>query len=210
MRTYRIGDQNLDFCHLKQEEKMMNSFVESSFKVLSRVWHYTKAGNLPFIVETGVIRRSWVAVPTQRQRAVWGSTDPAWENSVYCPIERGRARIELKPESLPYTWKQYKRKSKIDPSTAKFLADDAHRLGDDVRHWRASFDEIPSTEWLSIEIFKDGRWRQWFGEVFVGTEWCTPTPVAVASFKETYSMELVEDPCGNIGYASVSSFPEQV
>jgi hypothetical protein len=189
---------------------MVNSFGESGGKETSRVWHYTKGGNLPFIVESGVIRRAWMAVPTHRQRAVWGSTNPIWENSVYCPVERGRARIELKPEALPYSWKQYKKKSKIHPLSAKFLADDAHRLGDDARDWRVSFDEVPSTEWLSIEIFQDGQWRKWFGEVFIDTNWCTPTPEAVALFRDTYSWELVQDCYGNSGYASVSSLPRQV
>jgi hypothetical protein len=183
---------------------MVDSFGESGGKETSRVWHYTKGGNLPFIVESGVIRRSWGGFWKKRQQAVWGSMNPLWESTVDCKASCGRARIELKPQALPFTWKQYMKKGKLDPFTGMQLEGLARAGGDDVRNWRIGFNDVPSTEWLSIEIFKDGQWRKWFGEVFIGNKWRDPTPKNVALFHKTFSMELVEDQLGNVGYALVS------
>ena len=94
-----------------------------------RVFHYTVVNYLLAIFERKMLIP--MAKDSEKEQAVWFSTNPEWEqsaNKAYhggdgIPVEGnkwetykiygGLARIEMAPEIAPYNWEQYKEKSEI-------------------------------------------------------------------------------------------------
>jgi len=107
--------------------------------------------------------------------AVWCSTDPQWEPTANKSVMRdgqlhlggqlstarlggGLARIEVDQTAAPYTWADCKRMSGESATGIKRLSLAARDRDADPKLWRISFELIPASLWVVVEIFREGAW----------------------------------------------------
>jgi hypothetical protein len=138
-------------------------------------YHYTIAVFLAPILREGQINPSPGALPEQRP-TVWATRKSDWEGTANKAVRmdgkrtemtkdetefvgRGLYRIEINPRALPLDWASWVPASGIDDDYARHLRAEAERRGSNVSDWRMSFDPIPTSEWLSIEKYENGRWQ---------------------------------------------------
>ena len=133
-----------------------------------RVFHYTTRLRLRDIVRDGFINPAKMHVESTEKPAVWCSTNPFWERTVFKGIRRpngtivdltrdelaeevGLGRIEVSQESAPFDWRYHKLHSGIQPELARGMVISAKRRHANPLEWRVSYRPIPATEWLAIE-----------------------------------------------------------
>lgn len=117
---------------------------------VQRVFHYTTGLRLRDIVRDGVINPANMNVESTEKPAVWCSTNPFWERTVFKAVRRpdgtivdltrdelaervGLGRIEVSSESAPFDWRYHKLHSGIQPELARGLVVSAKRRYADPR-----------------------------------------------------------------------------
>lgn len=143
-----------------------------------KLWHYTSGRQLPSIIESKEIRPGTAAIPKSEKPAAWFTTNPVWENTcnkmlrmssgrifhcrskeetaLYCG---GIVRIRINPQAAPYTFQDFKRLSRISNNRAKALAAVAIEKGSKPSEWRVSFNPVPQSEWLGIDVWDGEKWK---------------------------------------------------
>lgn len=133
-----------------------------------KVFHYTVVNYLPAIFK----RKMLIPVEKDREeeQAVWFSTNPEWEETANKPFHSGDgipiegnkwdsykvygglARIEVAPEVAPYTWEQYKEKSKISIEKAEEIEAHAAKRNANPEEWRVSFEPVHKDKFIRLEV----------------------------------------------------------
>jgi hypothetical protein len=141
-----------------------------------KIWHYTIGKHLPKIIESKLIKLATIGV--REKPAVWFSTNPIWEqtcnklwqDSITGKLRQlskeethrygnGLVRIRIKPEAAPYNFQAFKRISKISNNAAKRLTEKAELWGAKPQEWWVSFESVPQSEWLDIEVWDGMNWN---------------------------------------------------
>ena len=141
-------------------------------------WHYTTLSKLPLIIQSGQL----IALEGAQQRAtVWFSSNDAWEPTASKgisfetdsgPIHRtatideelagGPVRIGVEDSTAPYDWEDYKKFSGAPPKLWRGLYQAGLASGAQPSEWFASFEPVPSSQWLTIQVMeRDSKeWRE--------------------------------------------------
>lgn len=146
--------------------------------------HYTYGYVLRQIVQAGVLNPSRAYLQNGEGEAVWFSNRADWEPLLnFClrdphtgvisrwltrwdsaVVGRGLARIDVAPETSPYTYADFLASDRVSAAYrdthARLTGHRPHRL-----LWRLSYEPVPRDKWIAIEMF-DGRegihrWRDW-------------------------------------------------
>jgi hypothetical protein len=136
-------------------------------KMQEKLYHYTVADYLPAIFDSGKIKPAKAFLPKNARPAVWFSTNPVWEetaNKMYMDendrlhlgtketthiLGGGLARIEIDPEAAPYTWADYRRKSR---EGERYL-DALEKNAGNPEEWRLSYKSIHRKKWKSVQVW---------------------------------------------------------
>jgi hypothetical protein len=141
---------------------------------MKRLYHYTRATNLSKISKAGQIQPATEFVYDTRERpVVWLSFAPDWEptatpmRSDFTPLSfeefakiETPMRIEVDPAKYRLGWRAFVKMSGCKPKSAKSLKRTAEEAGSSVVQWRISFEPIPDCDWLKVEGFIDGQWKE--------------------------------------------------
>jgi hypothetical protein len=141
-----------------------------------RLFHYTYSQKFLQIAADGVLKLATAHVPKREKAVVWFSFNPVWEPTVnamrFSPDGRwawlsmeetsdkcgGLVRIEVAPETAPVTWAVYKQRSGITSKMAKGLLHGARETGAKPSEWRCSWEPVPRSLWLAVEVWHEGQW----------------------------------------------------
>lgn len=154
----------------------------------ARIFHYTIGNYLPSILTEG-LRLATVGVAAFVRPAVWFSTEPFWEqtankrgmiNGEWGGLDRieterrygGLVRIEVGPEAAPYRWKDYEHLSGETRSNLKALKRSARANGANPAMWHVSFDPVPPSKFVTVEVLLGLRWVESRVEASVRKEMC--------------------------------------
>lgn len=146
----------------------------------ARVYHYTIGAYLLPIIESDEIRPATAGVPAGERPAVWFSTNPEWEETANKMTARkgkgrvvvatkgtrestakgggGLVRIAVRPEAAPFSWQDYRALSGVAKAHADSLENVARFDGANPDEWRVSFDPVPRSEWIDVEVWTAGAW----------------------------------------------------
>lgn len=73
------------------------------------------------------------------------------------------ARIGVAHETAPFTWDDFKRMSGAPDRAYREVEAYDNSIGADNREWRVSFDPVPASKWLAVEVRSgrthDERWE---------------------------------------------------
>ncbi len=145
-----------------------------------RVFHYTVVNYLPAIFERSYIMPT--AKAREEEQAVWFSVNPEWEetaNKAYhrgdgVPVQGdkwetykiygGLARVEVVSETAPYSWEQYKNKSKISVEKVQEIEAYADNCNADTGQWRVSLDPVLKECFIGVEVLD---WDKQIWEDFI-------------------------------------------
>jgi hypothetical protein len=108
--------------------------------------------------------------------AVWFSSNEQWEPTANMPLRRadgtttastkdathllggGLARIGVVPEAAPHDWEAYKRLSGVTAKRAREIYKAGVAQGARPAEWFASFEPVPRSKWLGIEVWDGQKW----------------------------------------------------
>jgi hypothetical protein len=142
----------------------------------ARRWHYTTEVSLSQIVESGAIRLATTGIADGERPAAWTSINAVWEqtaNKAYwdevaglarwgskasTASHYGLARIEVRPTAAPHDWVAFRALSGLRPDLAASLARTGRLVGSAPYDWFVAFDPIEATDWIAVEVWRDGRW----------------------------------------------------
>jgi hypothetical protein len=135
-------------------------------------YHYTIGKYLPSIIQDGQINLTHLGNPGKKlHSAVWISTNELWEETACkswynvlnqrCKGDRamthhlygGLIRIEVKPETAPFDWQYFVKKSKISGRLRRLLVRNGVSSGANPSQWYVGLKPIKKEDWLKIEIF---------------------------------------------------------
>src|SRR6266851_1957736 len=139
-----------------------------------RLWHYTREAFWQGIDADQMIRveeygnPDWSYSPLQGRPVVWFSTRQTWgptatpgrDEQWITWAERqtlGPMRIEVAPATAPYSWREYRALSGIDPGFARALAGTGREQGANPLDWYVSFEPVPASRWLAVERMVRGE-----------------------------------------------------
>jgi len=140
-----------------------------------RVHHYTKGFHLTSIIENGINVTDLLCGNGERS-AAWFTFAAEYEpTALPCNVgddmaanmplpeadmvARGLVRITVPESVAPVTWTKWAKQSGVTRAMAQALERSAIVVGARPRQdWRCTFRHVPRTEWLSIDIWSDGRW----------------------------------------------------
>ena len=135
-------------------------------------YHYTTISKIDSIIKSKVILQAtanWDG--NKKQQVVWLSTNPVWEetankaiqwpNGGRTPLDRagtakeagGLVRIEVIPESAPYTFEEYVKIAKVSRKLRNSLISTAKKMGSNPDDWFISFEPVRMDDWVDIEIY---------------------------------------------------------
>jgi hypothetical protein len=144
-----------------------------------RYWHYTTLEKAAAIRGTGAIQTAKTGLASGVAPAVWFSTNPEWEATIYKDLldaETGEqitlytrddflkygkppVRIEVDPKMANLRgWNNYKKNSGDDRQTIKALEKTAKSLGANHKEWYVSFNDVSLNCVLSVEIWTGNDW----------------------------------------------------
>jgi hypothetical protein len=142
-----------------------------------RVFHYTVGKRLLKILEDGEIKFATAFIGQKEKPVVWFSTNQEWEQTVNKGSQdkqgrimgrtkeeteemgKGLIRIEVAPQTAPYTWEDYKLNAGVDKNILSALEHTAKDQEADPREWRVSFETVKSDQWISIEKWDGKEWK---------------------------------------------------
>jgi hypothetical protein len=139
------------------------------------LWHYTIVSHLSKIQASGTILPATTYLPPGVKPAVWCSTNPVWEETANKNLGTadgsirflnrqetdehfGLARIAVRPEAAPLRWADYRRLSGDAPEMCRSLVKAAKERHARPDEWRCTFEPIPSSDWLGIEVWDGETW----------------------------------------------------
>jgi len=148
-------------------------------KIGTRLFHYTRASNLIKILLDQEIKQATALVDASEKPAAWFSYRQDWEPSAtpgYQPNDAPAgtrrdssfeemqqidtpARIQITPAGAPVNWRQWRKQSGVKHKIFKALEKRNLEIGASVDDWQASFEPVKSNDWLAIEVFVRGEWR---------------------------------------------------
>lgn len=143
-----------------------------------RLWHYTFYHRLEKIIDSGLIKTTEMYTDEGEKPAVWLSANKDWERTVDKQIiENGTmsgfmsrdelfeqrvclpARIEVDPMITDInSWNEFKRISGISSISALALEVQGYERGANPNKWFVSFEALPTSNWLSIEVWNGTTW----------------------------------------------------
>lgn len=144
-----------------------------------KLYHYTVGQHYNNIVKDGLIKLATKYVPEGERPVVWLSSNLEWENSVRKTIrnDKGEAfedmardelfrlgitpvRIEIDQVGLElYDWEKFKNVSGMSPDLARSFEEiTAKGWNYDSSEWYGSFEPIPVSSILSVEIWDGKNW----------------------------------------------------
>jgi len=139
------------------------------------LWHYTTVDALKQIVTSGAIRTQETVVIPGQQHAVWFTLSTTWEETANVSygcmgqvthLDRqgtfehyGLARIGVATETAPHTWRDYKRLGGVASDYASQLYAIGTARGSRIGDWRVSFEDVPQSQWLAIEVWDGEQWH---------------------------------------------------
>jgi hypothetical protein len=148
---------------------------------MGKIYHYTTKEKATQILFSGFLKVSeWERINTNSRPALWLSLNSTWEHTAtkqYLDKMSGE-RIQMTPEmqmekfgcvrfvlSFPnkryFEWSKYGKISGTGKDEIKMMEIAGRNCGANPNHWYASFDNIPISEVLEIEILKEGQWIEW-------------------------------------------------
>lgn len=143
---------------------------------MSMLWYYTTVQELGRIMEGGELRPAAIGRSKKEKPAVWFSANQEWEPAANMPwqgpdgsqlrltkdqtyvLGGGLARIGVAPEVAPCDWKAFKQLSGISSKAAKELYNAATQAGSRPVQWFASFENVPRSKWLAVEVLEGTEW----------------------------------------------------
>ena len=139
-----------------------------------RFYHYTSAGRLPKILESGNIYLSRNYIGKKEKPGVWLTTSPEWERTSTSMIMKdgvltslseeemylnhGWGRIEVKPSPSFVNIKKFGKTSNIDPRVLQSLIQTGIAKGSNPDDWYMSYIPILSRYFLSVEMNIKKEW----------------------------------------------------
>lgn len=141
-------------------------------------WHYTTGDKFAQIVESGEIRPAKRGVPKGERPAVWFSINQEWEPTANklslkpdgtlvsltkhqtFELANGLARIGVASETAPHDWAEFKQLSRVRSDMARSLYQAALQQGSKPSWWFVSFDSVPRSKWIAVEIWGGSRWER--------------------------------------------------
>lgn len=144
----------------------------------SRVWHYTVAVAMDEIFKERALKPATAGVPSGEKPAIWFTTRSTWEPTASKMLRqvdgslrnltqqetethgRGLVRIEIEASTAPFSWAEHRRHGGVDRKTALALEQVARRHGSDPSQWRLSYDPVPITDWLGVDVLSAGQWKR--------------------------------------------------
>jgi hypothetical protein len=147
-----------------------------------RIFHYTVGIRLLKILEDQKIKCATAFIGKKEKPVVWFSTNQEWEKTANKmwndkkgrlislskeeteELGNGLVRIEVTPETAPYTWEDYKQKARVDRRILSGLYKVAKDQGADPREWRVSFVPVKMENWLSVELWDGEKWKEIAGK----------------------------------------------
>ncbi|MBF0195335.1 MAG: hypothetical protein HQL71_12305 [Magnetococcales bacterium] len=134
-----------------------------------KAYHYTVVNLLIEIIKDGFIKPATAIVPKNERPVVWLSMNTYWEETAnknflqdgqMTSLDRrqtherfgGLARIEV-PFYLTSSWNHFNKKSGINASHSDALARVALKRGASPKEWRVSFNPVPESSWIGIDLF---------------------------------------------------------
>lgn len=140
--------------------------------------HFTTGDRLDAILADGRLRPARCGIVDSGRPVVWMTTRPSWEAStnkmlasfgerVAIPLTEaethqlcgGLVRITIDNQVRAIDWDTFKRTSETTAGDARALYAHALAGGASVRHWRASFAEIPVTQFAAVEFWNGHHWQ---------------------------------------------------
>lgn len=140
------------------------------------LWHYTTGQCLVQILEAGSILPATAYVPKEERPIVWFSLNQSWEPGANKMLRQGDGtilvlnkeqteelggglvRIGVAPETAPHDWHTLKELSGMSSTMAQALYRAAIESGARPGQWRGTFESVPRSKWIAMEIFKNGEW----------------------------------------------------
>jgi len=140
------------------------------------IWHYTTGKKFESIVRDGLIMPAIAGVEQRERPIVWFSENQVWEETAnklrrdregrLIPLDkkqthelgRGLVRIGVSEETAPHRWPALKRLGRISSKTAARLVRAAYRDGADPMQWRGTFDPVPRSLWVAVEVLENDEW----------------------------------------------------
>lgn len=144
------------------------------------LWHYTTWQCFENIVDDGVIRPTTAWIADEERPIVWFSSNQEWEptsTKIYVPHDgearrlskeelrvrgNGLVRFGVNRRTARLDWTAMKRLSGMSRDTARELKVIGRRLGSKPEWWFGSFDPVPRSEWVAIDVLDEGRWVRVF------------------------------------------------
>jgi hypothetical protein len=139
-------------------------------------WHYTVRQRLDGLLRDGVLPPATAGLPAGERPAVWFSSNQQWEETANQAWQRpdgtinpgnkeathllggGLARIGVLPETAPHDWKAFKALSGIKAAKARGMYDAAIGVGARPGEWFVSFEPVPRSQWVAVEVWDGERW----------------------------------------------------
>ena len=140
-------------------------------------WHYTTMDRFHQIVESGHIRPATAGVPVGERPVVWFSTRQDWKPTASkllvdstgnsrratkdeCDqLSGGLVRIGVDGNAALCDWQSIRRRAPIARRAAKALEEAARFRGSDSSCWYGTFDIVPTSKWVFVEVLKGGNWK---------------------------------------------------
>jgi hypothetical protein len=159
---------------IKRLKKLLKNSV--NFDEL-RFYHYTFYTRLLKIIDCGYVRTTGKGIDQGERPVVWVSTHEGWEKTLNKLISAGSlpkligrdelfqrrlllpARVEINPATTAlHPWGEFKKTGGITQFSSKLLEEQGLRMGANPTNWFVSFENIPSSSWLSIEVWDGEAW----------------------------------------------------
>ena len=128
------------------------------------IFHYTSELRINHILESGKLKVSNACLPKNERSALWLSTETVWDDSAtkfHTKLEHddaiGLGRIVLPFEQHFVTYAKWKHASNVHPLIAKNMEQLYPQY--DRKKWWASFKDIPVSDFLAIEVWRNNKWR---------------------------------------------------
>ena len=140
--------------------------------VLPILWHYTVSSRLQRILADGVLKRATTGLRKGERAGVWFTQRADWEPTATKwlrdadgrfraatmeeMVALGFARIGVAPDVARTTWAQHRRFGGLLWPDAEAVERNARQQGSDPEVWRASYRDVPRSQWTCVETSADG------------------------------------------------------
>jgi hypothetical protein len=161
----------------------MISFLQARRRVMSGgfmdtslLWHYTFGHLFQKIVADQAIVPSAAYTHRKATPVVWFSRNQVWESAALKSLTTddgqvqaltleefrqhggGLYRIGVERGTAPNNWDAFVQKSEVSRDTVLELRHLAKGKGASLKDWFASFEPVPQSKWLAVEILDNHQW----------------------------------------------------